>query len=111
MEPWLLEKLFALLVLLVLSGFFSGSETALFSLSRIKREAMQSRGDAADRAVLRMISNPRRLMVTLILWNELVNVAFSTLMAGLGENAMHRLGMHRQAIITVVTTVVAVPLL
>ena len=111
MEPWLVEKLLILGVLLVVSSFFSGSETALFSLSRIKREAMQSRNDPADRAVLRLLENPRRLMVTIILCNELVNVAISTIMAGLGEHAAVRFGEHRPAIVIVATAGITVPLL
>ena len=111
MEPWLLEKVLLLGLLLVGTGFFSGSETALFSLSRVKREAMQSRGDPRDRAVLALLANPRRLIVTLILCNELVNVGISTIMAGLGERVAARLGVHRDVLVTVGTAVVTVPVL
>jgi len=111
MDPWIFEKLIAVAVLVALSGFFSGSETALFSLSRIKREAMATRDDKADRSVLRLLANPRRLMVTLILCNELVNVGVSTIMAGLGHEAFARFGIRRHALVTVGIAVVTVPLL
>lgn len=111
MDPFLIEKLLMIAVLVAASGFFSGSETALFSLSRIKREAMATRAAASDRAVLRLLENPRRLMVTIILWNELVNVAVSTIMANLGHETGERLGIRTHAWITVGTAAVTVPLL
>ena len=110
-EPWLIEKLLLILLLVVASAFFSGSETALFSLSRIKREAMGSRSDGRDRVVLGLLKNPRRLIVTIILCNELVNVAVSSIMAQLGQTAATRLGVHEDLWITVGTTAVTVPLL
>ena len=66
-------------VLLGLSGFFSSSETALFSLS--KRELDQMRRDDNPRIVLieRLLSQPRRLIVTILIGNEFVNVAASVI--------------------------------
>ena len=110
MEPWIVEKIILILILVMLSGFFAGSETSLFSLSRIKRQAMQSRNDSLDRAVLGLLQNPRRLMVTLILCNELVNIGISTIMAGLGEHAFAALGVDNHLIITVSTALVTLPL-
>ncbi|HEX2571310.1 MAG TPA: hemolysin family protein [Polyangia bacterium] len=106
-----IERLILVGVLLACSGLFSGSETALFSLSRVKREAMGTRNDQRDRAVLRLLGHPRRLIVTLILCNELVNVGISTLMAGLGEHWIMRLGIVRPALVTILTAFVTVPLI
>src|SRR5262245_11998708 len=110
MEPWIVEKIFLIVLLVALSGFFAGSETSLFSLSRIKREAMQSRNDALDRAVLRLLEDPRRLMVTLILCNELVNIGISSIMAGLGDHSFAAFGVQNHALITVGTALVTLPL-
>ena len=110
MEPWLIEKLLLTIVLLAMSGFFSGTETALFSLSRIKREAIKNRNEPNDRAVLRLLGDSRRLMVNIIVCNELVNVSISTLMAGIGEHAAERFGVHQHLWITVGTAAVTVPL-
>ena len=64
--PWL----WALFVgLLLFSGIFSSSETALFSLSRTQRHA-------AGRPVRRLLARPRDLLVTVLLGNLLVNVLF-----------------------------------
>lgn len=63
-----------LLLLLAASAFFSGSETALFSLD--DREAAGSR-------VKRLLDDPRSLLITLLLGNLLVNVLFFASTAGL----------------------------
>lgn len=98
-------------MLLVASGLFSGTETALLSLSRIKREAMSNRNDRSDRAVLALLADPRRLIITVILCNELVNVAVSTLAAGIGETAIHSIGVYRHLWVTVATAAITVPVL
>ena len=68
--------------LLLASAFFAGSETALFSLSRIQREAMATRARTWRRcAWSAMLPHPRRLIVTIIVCNELINIANSSLAA------------------------------
>ena len=111
MGPWWLERLALVGILLWASAFFSGSETALFSLSRAKREAMGTRNQAPDRAVLRLLAAPRRLIVTVILCNELVNVAVSTLMAGFGQRWVHWVGVTSAAWATVIVAAVTVPVM
>ncbi|MSP62372.1 MAG: HlyC/CorC family transporter [Myxococcales bacterium] len=111
MASWWIERLLAIGALLIASGLFSGTETALLSLSRVKREAMATRDDGRDRAVLKLLSDPRRLIITIILCNELVNVAFSTLAASVGEQALHRVGVRDHLWVTIATAAVSVPLL
>ncbi len=72
-------QLAAFLGLLLASAFFSGSETALFGLSRVKRKAMERRADPASRRVLTLLAEPRTLLVTILLGNTLVNTALSSL--------------------------------
>ncbi len=69
------------LVLLGLSAFFSGSETALFSLQPVDRAAL--RGDGGTTPVDRLLEAPRRTLATLLIGNEVVNLVLSTLTAGL----------------------------
>ena len=75
-------ELVAFAILMGLSGFFSSSETALFSLNRIHLE--QLRRDANPRGPLieRLLSQPRHLIVTILIGNEFVNVAASVISAG-----------------------------
>jgi len=70
-----LWKLILLLILLALSAFFSGSETALISLSRVRLTHLVSIGKPGANRVSRLIQNPARLLATVLLGNNLVNTA------------------------------------
>lgn len=79
MEVPLLSYLIGLGGLLILSGFFSGTETALCALTRIQIEKIRlERGTAS--AIVNFVDNPRRLFITVLLGNNLVNVTFAILM-------------------------------
>jgi putative hemolysin len=80
-------KLIGLAILLCFSAFFSGSETALFSLRRLRVRQMATGPSSARRLVAKMLSNPHRLLATILLGNMLVNVASSSL----GENISSRI--------------------
>ncbi len=67
-------------LLLGCSAFFSGSETALFSLQPIDRKALVDSGHHRVDALLR---RPRATLATLLIGNELVNATLSSLTAGL----------------------------
>jgi CBS domain containing-hemolysin-like protein len=88
MDANLLSYVATIAALLLGSAFFSGSETALFSLSRVTREALATRGDPASRRVLELLANPRRLIVTVILCNELINISTSSVAAQLSARAL-----------------------
>jgi len=68
-------KLLLLLVLLALSAFFSGTETAYFSLDRLGRRRLST--DPRGRMVLRLLGKPDRLLSAVLFGNTLVNVAAS----------------------------------
>ena len=78
----LIPQLIGLLVLLGLSGFFSGSETALFSLSRARAKRL-STGSRAQRTVTRLLHRPQRLLRTLLVGNMLVNIMVASIIASL----------------------------
>jgi len=78
---WLELILFVFLMLL--SGFFSSSETAMFSLNSVQLEQMRQDGNPKLPLIERMLSEPRRLIVTILIGNEFVNVAASVLSASM----------------------------
>ncbi|MBE2259418.1 MAG: DUF21 domain-containing protein [Rhodobacteraceae bacterium] len=67
--------------LFCLSAFFSGSETALFSLSRIDLQKLRNSRNPHSEAIHAMLDEPRRLIVSLLCGNELVNIAAAANMA------------------------------
>ena len=68
-------------ILLVFSGFFSSSETALFSLSSSQLEKMRKDNHPRVGLIEKMLSQPRRLIITILIGNELVNVSASVISA------------------------------
>ena len=64
-----------------LSGFFSSSETALFSLSNSQLEQMRRDQHRSIGLIQRLLSQPRRLIITILIGNELVNVTASVISA------------------------------
>ncbi|MDH3475018.1 MAG: CNNM domain-containing protein, partial [Rhodospirillales bacterium] len=74
-------QLIGLAVLLALSGFFSSTETSLFSLHRTQLAQMKRSQNPRVELIERLLNQPRRLIVTILIGNELVNVAASVLSA------------------------------
>lgn len=70
-------KLFIILILLLSSAFFSGSEVALFSLDKKKLNQNFNQTGIIYRYLTNLISFPKRLLVTILIGNTIVNVAVS----------------------------------
>ena len=62
-------------ILLASSAVFSGSETALFSLSRIDLQKLRQSGHKDSESIHAMLDEPRRLIISILCGNELVNIA------------------------------------
>jgi len=72
-----------LLVLLLLSAFFSSSEIAMFSLASHRLENLAEEGRRGSRTLLQLKQDPHRLLVTILVGNNLVNIAMSSIATGL----------------------------
>ncbi len=70
---------FAILILLVLSGMFSGSETALTTASRGKLHGMAEKGNAGATRALKLTEDKERLIGAILLGNNLVNILATSL--------------------------------
>ena len=66
-------------VFLVLSAFFSSSEAAFLSLQRTRLSHLVNTNVPGARRVADMVSNIERLLSTILLGNNLVNVAFTAI--------------------------------
>ncbi len=75
--------LIGLFLLLLLSAFFSASETALFSLSRLRLQRLAQAEPHRGGWVLKLLERPTRAIVTIQIGNELVNVTASVVMTSL----------------------------
>lgn len=73
----------AILVLLGMSAFFSGSETALTAASRARMHHLEKEGDKRAAAVNKLISDRESLIGAILLGNNLVNILASVLATSL----------------------------
>jgi len=65
------------IVLLFLSAFFSGSETALLSLNQMQLKRMEERDKKSTHTIFHLLSKPKTLFFTILTGNTLVNTAAS----------------------------------
>jgi len=73
----------AIVLLMALSAFFSSSEIAMFSLARHRTESLAEEGAAGADSVAELKEDPHRLLVTILVGNNLVNIAMSSIATGL----------------------------
>jgi len=75
---FILIQILILGVLILLSAFFSGSETALFSLSKIRVKRLQLENCTNSKLVAYLLDKPTRLLISILIGNMLVNVLASS---------------------------------
>lgn len=78
-----LVQIVLLVILLIGSGFFSASETALMSLSRIKIRHMEEDGIRGAKLVGSLIENSNRLLTSILIGNNIVNIAATSISTSL----------------------------
>ena len=104
-DPDIVVRLVLQVLLLLGSAYFSGSETALFSLSRLDLQKLRRERNRHSDALHELLDHPRRLIISILCGNELVNIASAANMAGL---LVVFYGPERAGIVTVL---VMIPLL
>ena len=72
-------EIIILVILLLLSAFFSSVETATMSVSMIKVRTFVRQKRKGSDALFRLKQNPRRLLITILIGNNLVNIAAASL--------------------------------
>ncbi len=75
----MLNEIIVLIVLLVLSGFFSSAETALFSISKTKARYLAKEDRKTYKLIDKMKEDPHKLLSTILIGNNVVNVGASAL--------------------------------
>ena len=68
-------QIISLIILIFLSAFFSGIETALMSTNMIKVKALLRQKKRGAAVLHRIKQRPNRLIVTILIGNNLVNIA------------------------------------
>jgi putative hemolysin len=82
--------LVGLTLLMVCSSFFSGSETALTALTKLQVHRIRGDKKKSSRAIILFLDEPRRLFITVLFGNTLVNMAFVSITGSLIFNNLFR---------------------
>ena len=90
-QGFLSLKVILLILLLITSGLISGSEVAFFSLTK---EQLNSKSDKKSRQmhiIQKMLQNPKRLLATILITNNFINIAIVLLFASFGEELFNQI--------------------
>lgn len=99
------------LVLLVLSAFFSGSETAFFSLTRAQLENLKNSSRPKEKQIYKLMTSSRQLLITIVVANTMVNITIASLAALLTIKVSLAFGLNQKLIIVLDVLVVTVVIL
>ncbi len=79
LSPSVITYVGTLLVLLLFSALISGSEVAFFSFRNKDIAAFQKGNNPNERKILQLLQNPRRLLATILILNNFINIAIVTI--------------------------------
>ncbi len=100
--------LFAIFLLIVLSAFFNGSETALTAASRARMHSLEQEGNLKATLVNRLLASPEKLIGAVLLGNTLVDVLAAALASGLAVMLIGEVGVvYATAIMTMLIVIFA----
>lgn len=76
-------QMLVIVVLLGLSAFFSSAETALTTVNKMRMRSLSESGNKAASRVLKITENPGKMLSTILVGNNIVNISASSLMTTL----------------------------
>ena len=78
-EPSLLILLIILVFLLILSGFFSGSETGMMASNKVKLKNLSKKGNKGAARALELLQRPDKLLSAILVGNNFANILASAI--------------------------------
>ena len=78
-DPSLLILLIILVFLLILSGFFSGSETGMMASNKVKLKNLSKKGNKGATRALELLKRPDRLLSAILVGNNFANILASAI--------------------------------
>ncbi len=78
-EPSLLFLFLSLIGLLILSAFFSGSETGMMAANKIKLKNLSKKPDRGAKRALKLLKKPDLLLATILVGNNFANILASSI--------------------------------
>lgn len=81
MDSWIAVEILIISLFIVLSAFFSGSETALISVSKIRIRHLADTGNKKAAILMRLLESPEQFLTAILVGNNIVNITASVLAA------------------------------
>ena len=79
MDSWITIEIITISVLIVFSAFFSLSETALLSVSKIRARHLAETGNKKAKVLIKLLENPELFLAAILIGNNIVNITASVL--------------------------------
>ncbi len=106
-----ITMLLVMILLTAMSGFFSATETAFTSFNRIKMKSLASAGDKRAIRVLKLDESYDKLITTILIGNNIVNISLSTISTLFFLDALKNIIENEDIIATVSTAIITVVVL
>ncbi|MGK9369056.1 hemolysin family protein [Melioribacter sp. Ez-97] len=94
-------RIVLLVIFIILSGFFSGAEVALFSIDKKKIKEFRKDSKVIGSYLQLLLDNPRRILVTILLGNTVVNTAASIISVLLALDLAKVYGVSEELAVTI----------
>ncbi|MCV6631023.1 MAG: gliding motility-associated protein GldE [Flavobacteriaceae bacterium] len=84
-DSWFYIQIAVLLLLLFCSALISGAEVAFFSLRSVDIASLEEENTSIGKTILKLLAQPKKLLATILVANNFINIAIVLLFASLGE--------------------------
>lgn len=92
MDPSDAVSIISIIILIILSAFFSSMETALTTTNKLRMRALAEEKDKKASVVLKLIESPHKMLSTILVCNNVVNLSASSIATTLAYNICQRMG-------------------
>lgn len=93
MDPSVIRQIIILLILVLLSAFFSSAETALTAVNKLRIRSLAEEGVKRAITVNKLLENPSKMLSAILIGNNIVNLTTSSLATTLAMKISSNLGM------------------
>ncbi len=94
MEPSTIIGLITIIILIILSAFFSSAETALTTANKHRLRSLAEEGNKRAAQVLRLVEDPAKMLSAILIGNNIVNLSASSLATTLTADILSELGFN-----------------
>lgn len=102
-QPENIIQIIVIIVLIILSAFFSSAETALTTVNKVRLKSLEEQGNKRAKRVLQILENHGKMLSTILIGNNIVNISASSLMTTL---AIDVIGDYAVGIATGILTII-----